>query len=42
MQSILFKMALKYAVKYLQKHPDAIKGEVDDALVLIMSKYLGV
>ncbi|AOT26218.1 hypothetical protein SEA_QOBBIT_10 [Mycobacterium phage Qobbit] len=34
--------ALKRIVKYLLAHPDAIPGEVDDRVLPILAKFLGV
>lgn len=34
--------ALKRIVKYLLAHPDAIPGEVDDRVLPILARFLGV
>ncbi|AEJ95013.1 hypothetical protein X821_gp101 [Mycobacterium phage Zaka] len=45
MQALQAKLAvyvLKQAVKYLKNHPDLIPGEVDDVIVRVLAKALGV
>ncbi|QFG14918.1 hypothetical protein PBI_BOGOSYJAY_10 [Mycobacterium phage BogosyJay] len=34
--------ALKRIVKYLLAHPDAIPGDVDDRVLPILARFLGV
>lgn len=38
----LIAFALKKTVKYLLKNPDFIPGDVDDRVLPILAKYLGV
>ncbi|QGJ88761.1 hypothetical protein SEA_YECEY3_9 [Mycobacterium phage Yecey3] len=38
----LISFALKRIVKYCIKHPDFIPGDVDDRVLPILAKYLGL
>ncbi|AOZ61250.1 hypothetical protein SEA_DARTHPHADER_10 [Mycobacterium phage DarthPhader] len=42
MRAKLIEIVLKGIVKYLKSHPDAIPGTIDDRLIPILAKYLGV
>ena len=42
MRKLIAVFALKQAVKYLRKHPDLIPGPVDDWIVNLLAKQLGV
>ncbi|QFG04483.1 hypothetical protein SEA_JEEVES_8 [Mycobacterium phage Jeeves] len=38
----ILTFALKKIVKYLVNHPDLIPGEIDDRVLPLLAKFLGV
>ncbi|UJD21105.1 hypothetical protein SEA_SORORFAGO_8 [Mycobacterium phage SororFago] len=42
MKTILVRFALKKLVSYLVKHPEVIPGEIDDRVLPLLAKFLGV